>query len=122
MAQTGANDLVVSFACDAVRAGVPAGIIVSDRWFVVFRTMSRLVKEVGLTAIARLKTNSKWYYEYEGRMMNIKLIYKICRKRLEKTKWKLSINVNLFVKEKSRINERIPVKLVYISNRANFRE
>ena len=55
-------------------------------------------------------------------MMNIKTIYTICSKRRGKAKWKLSVNVNLLVKEKNKIIERIPVKLVYLPNRANTKE
>jgi len=55
-------------------------------------------------------------------MMNIKAIYKICSKRRGRAKWKLSVNVNLLVKEKNRIIERVPVRLVYILNRANTKE
>lgn len=122
MARTCANDLAVSFACDAVKAGIPASIITFDSWFAAPGMISRLIKETGLTVIARLKTNSKQYYEYEGKMMNIKTIYKICNKRRGKAKWKLSVNVYLLVKKNNRIIERIPVKLVYIPNRANTKE
>lgn len=122
MARTCANNLVVSFACDAVKAGIPASIIAFDSWFATPGTISQLVKKAGLTVIARLKTNSKQYYEYEGKMMNIKTIYTICSKRRGKAKWKLSVNVNLLVKENGRILERVPVRLVYIPNRANARE
>ena len=48
-------------------------------------------------------------------------IYIICRKHRGKAKWRLSVNVNLLVKENNRIIERIPVRLVYIPNRANAR-
>jgi len=81
MARTSANDLTVSFACDAVKAGIPASIIAFDSWFTVPHTISRLMKEAGLTVIARLKTNSKQYYEYDDKRMNIKTIYKVCSKR-----------------------------------------
>lgn len=122
MARTSMHDLTVKFACEAVKAGIPASIIAFDSWFAVPHTISRLMKEAKLTVIARLKTNSKQYYEYEGKMMNIKTIYAICRKRRGKAKWKLSVNVNLLVKEKNKIIERIPVKLVYLPNRANTKE
>ncbi len=122
MARTSANDLTVSFACDAVKAGIPASIIAFDSWFAVPHTISRLMKEAKLTVIARLKTNSKQYYEHDGKMMNIKTIYKTCSKRRGKAKWKLSVRVNLLVKEKDKIIERIPVKLVFLPNRANTKE
>lgn len=122
MARTSMNDLTVKFACDAVKAGIPANIIAFDSWFAVPHTISQLMKEAKLTVIARLKTNSKQYYEFDGRMMNIKTIYTICSKRRGKAKWKLSVNVNLLVKEKNKIIERIPVKLVYLPNRANTKE
>ena len=122
LARTSMNDLTVKFACDAVKAGIPASIICFDSWFAVPHTISRLMKEANLTVIARLKTNSKQYYEYEGKMMNIKTLYKIHRKRRGKAMWKLSLSVNLLVKDKNKVSERIPVKIVYLPNRANNKE
>ena len=103
-------------------SGIPASIIAFDSWFAVPHTISRLMKEAGLTVIARLKTNSKQYYEYDGNMINIKALYTMSRKRRGKAAWKLSVNVNLLVKDKNKIVERIPVKLVYLPNRANAKE
>ena len=122
LARTSMHDLTVKFACEAVKAGIPASIIAFDSWFTVPKTISRLMKEAKLTVIARLKTNSKQYYEYGGKMMNIKTLYTISKKRRGKSAWKLSVNVNLLVKEKNKIIERIPVKLVYLPNRANTKE
>ena len=121
-ARTSMNDLTVKFACDAVKTGIPASIITFDSWFSAPRTISRLMTEANLTVIARLKTNSKQYYEYNGKMINIKSLYAISRKRRGKAAWKLSVKVNLLVKEKNKIIERIPVKLVYLPNRANSKE
>ena len=122
LARTSMNDLTVRFACEAVKAGIPASIIAFDSWFAVPRTISRLMKEAELTVIARLKTNSKQHYEYNGKMINIKALYTMSSKRRGKAAWKLSVNVNLLVKEKNKIIERIPVKLVYLPNRANTKE
>lgn len=122
MARTSMNDLTVKFAKTAVNAGIPASIIAFDSWFAVPHTISRLKKETGLTVVTRLKTNSKQYYEYDGKMMNIKSIYSVCKKRRGKAAWKLSLKVNLLVKEKNKVIERIPVKIVYIPNRANTKE
>lgn len=74
LARTSMNDLTVKFACDAVKAGIPASIISFDSWFAVPQTISRLMKEAGLTVIARLKTNSKQYYEYNGKILSISLL------------------------------------------------
>lgn len=122
LARTSMNDLTVKFACEAVKAGIPASIIAFDSWFAVPHTISRLMKEAELTVIARLKTNSKQHYEYNGKMINIKALYTMSNKRRGKAAWKLSVNVNLLVKEKNKIIERIPVKLVYLPNRANTKE
>ena len=84
--------------------------------------ISHLTKEAKLTVIARLKTNSKQYYEYDGKMVNIKVLYAMSKKRRGKAAWKLSVHVNLLVKEKNKIIERIPVKLVDIPNRAKIKE
>ena len=59
MTRTSMNDLTVKFACETVKAGIPESIIA--------RIISRLSKEAGLTVIARLKTNSKQYYEFDGK-------------------------------------------------------
>lgn len=122
LARTSMNDLTVKFACDAVKAGIPASIIAFDSWFAVPRTISRLTNETGLTVIARLKTNSKQHYELDGKMMNIKAIYAASKKRRGKSAWKLSVKGNLLVKEQNKIIERIPVKLVYLPNRADTKE
>jgi hypothetical protein len=55
-------------------------------------------------------------------MMNIKTLYAVSKKRRGKAAWKLSLHVNLLVKENSKIIERIPVKIVYLPNRANKKE
>ena len=102
LARTSMNDLTVRFACEAVKAGIPASIIAFDSWFAVPRTISRLMKEAELTVIARLKTNSKQHYEYNGKMINIKALYTMSNKRRGKAAWKLSVNVNLLVKEKNK--------------------
>ena len=122
LARTSMNDLTVKFACEAIKSGIPASVIAFDSWFAVPHTISRLMKEAKLTVIARLKTNSKQYYEYGGKMMNIKTLYAISQKRRGKAAWKLSVNVNLLVKDQNKIIERIPVKLVYLPNRANKKE
>jgi len=80
------------------------------------------MKETKLTVIARLKTNSKQYYEYDGKMMNIKTIYNVCSKRRGKAKWKLNVKVNLLVKERNKTIEKIPVKHVSLANRANTKK
>ena len=122
LARTSMNDLTVRFACEAVKSGIPASIIAFDSWFAVPRTISRLMKEAKLTVIARLKTNSKQYYEYDGKMVNIKALYTMSKKRRGKAAWKLSVQVNFLVKDKNKIIERIPAKLVYLPNRANTRQ
>ena len=122
LARTSMNDLTVKFAREAVKAGIPASVIAFDSWFAVPQTISRLKKETGLTVVARLKTNSKQYYECNGIMVNIKTLYSACRKRGGKSPWKLRVFVNLLVKEQNKIIEKIPVKLVYLPNRANTKE
>ena len=122
LARKSMHDLTVKFACEAIKAGIPASIIAFDSWFAVPKTISRLMKEAKLTVIARLKTNSKQYYEHDGKMVNIKTLYTMSKKRRGKSAWKLSVNANLLVKEKNKIVERIPVKLVYLPNRANTKE
>ena len=122
LARTSMNGLAVKFACEAVKSGIPASIIAFDSWFAVPQTISRLMKQARLTVIARLKTNAKQYYEHDGKMINIKALYTMSKKRRGKSAWKLSVRVNLLVKEKNKIIERIPVKLVYLPNRANSKE
>jgi hypothetical protein len=122
LARTSMNGLAVKFACEAVKSGIPASIIAFDSWFAVPQTISRLMKQARLTVIARLKTNAKQYYEHDGKMINIKALYTMSKKRRGKSVWKLSVRVNLLVKEKNKIIERIPVKLVYLPNRANSKE
>ncbi len=54
--------------------------------------------------------------------MNIRIIYKVCSKRRDKEKWKLSVNANPLVRERNKIIGRIAVKLVFLPNRENTKE
>ena len=121
MARTKATELTVMFVKQAFAAGIKARTVLFDSRFAAPQVISGL-KKAGATVIARLKTNSKQYYEYDGRMMNIKVLCKSCNKRRGKSQWKLSVVVNLLVKKNGRILERIPVKLVFIPNRARRNE
>ena len=122
LARTSMNDLTVKFACEAVKSGIPASIIAFDSWFAVPKTISRMMKYAKLTVIAHLKTNLKQYREYDGKMINIKTLNTMSKRRRSKAAWKLSVRVNFLAKNKNKIIERIPVKLVYLPNRVNSKE
>ena len=64
-----------------------------------------------------IKKSGKVNYEYEGKMLNIKQIFSKNKKRRGRSKYLLSVLVNVITKENGRIIFSIPAKIVFVRNR-----
>ncbi len=64
-----------------------------------------------------IKKSGKVNYEYEGKMLNIKQIFSKNKKRRGRSKYLLSVLVNVITKENGRIVFSIPAKIVFVRNR-----
>ncbi len=75
-----------------------------------------LKKQEHLDTIAMLK-NSKAKFTYQGERLNVKETYSRNRKRRGRSRYLLSVSVDV-----EKDGESIPVKLVYVRNKGNRRD
>lgn len=75
----------------------------------------------GMDCIAMVKKSSKVHYRYNGEMKNIKQIFNSGRKRRGRSRYLLSITVDVAVKENGT-EETLPAKIVCIRNRNNRKD
>ena len=95
---------------EALKAGHHADYVFFDTWF-ANQSQRIAVKDLGLDAITMIKKSSRIRYEYEGKMLDIKKIFGICRKRRGRSKYLLSVNVMVGKEQK------IPAKIVCVRNK-----
>ncbi len=110
LAQSKGTVVMLELLKEALKAGHHADYVLFDTWFA---NPSQLVavKDLGLDAIAMIKKSSRIRYEYEGKMLDIKKIFGICRKRRGRSKYLLSVNVMVGKEQK------IPAKIVCVRNK-----
>lgn len=117
-----APDLLLRMLKDARKAGHRANYVLFDSWFATPKGITAIKKELSLNVLAMLKKSSKVYYEYLDEQYDLKRIYAMNRKRPGRSKYLLSVEVNLIQKEKGHIVSRIPVRIVFVRNRANRKD
>ena len=121
-AQQKAPDIILDMLKKAVHAGHIAKYVLFDSWFATPKGITAIRKELSLDVIAMLKKSSKVFYEYRGEQMDIKKIYSMNRKRPGKSKYLLSVQVNLIQKQKGKIISRIPARIVYVRNKSDRKD
>ena len=97
----------------ALNAGHQAKYVLFDTWFSNPKDIIRIHEECNLDTIAMIKKSSKVNYEFEGKKKNIKQIFAGCKKRRGRSKYLLSVDVNIFVKN----GASLPAKIVCVRNR-----
>ena len=100
----------------AKNAAIPAQYPLFDSWFSSPSTLYA-VKAVGYDVIGMVKKTPKMFFRYNGEDMSLISIYNKNRKRRGKSKYLLSVIVDV-VKD----NEIIPAKVVYVRNRNKRKE
>ena len=115
LARTKGTKAMLELIKEAVKAGYKADYVLFDSWF---SSPAQLldVKNLGFYCIAMVKKNDT-KYEYDGRDLNIKEIFKASPKRRGRSKYLLSVNVNVGNEE-----QKIPAKIVYVRNRNNSKD
>jgi hypothetical protein len=108
-----ATDVMLDMMKTAIKAGHSAKYVLFDTWFSNPKDIIRIHTECGLNTIAMIKKSSKVFYEYEGKRMNIKQIFGMCKKRRGRSKYLLSVNVNISLKN----GQSLPAKIVCVRNR-----
>ena len=87
-----------------------------DSWFSAPKTVIALKKQKHLDTIAMLK-KSKTKYACSGEKLNVKAIYSRNRKRRGRSRYLLSVSVDI-----CKYGETVPAKLVYVRNKNRRKE
>ena len=117
-----APELILKMLSQAVAAGHTAKYVLFDSWFATPKGIMDIKNRLGMDVIAMVKKSGKVYYEYDGVQHDVKEIFSHCKKRRGRSKYLLSVEVNLLQKKNGKILERMPAKLVYVRNKANKKD
>ena len=117
-----APDLILMMLSQAVAAGHKAKYVLFDTWFATPKGIMDIKRSQGMDVIAMVKKSGKIYYEYNGNQLDVKEIFSRCKKRRGRSKYLLSVEVNLLQKKNGKILERMPAKLVYVRNKARKKD
>lgn len=110
-----ANDVMVEMLKTAIKAGHTAKYVLFDTWFASPRDIVRVHNDCGLNVIAMIKKCSQIKYEFEGKRLDVKQIFAMCKKQPGTSKCLLSVNVNIAPKGMPSI----PAKIVCVRSKNN---
>ena len=111
LAQLKATDVVPTLISLAQDAGIRAKYVLFDSWFTSPK-MVFAMKERNLDTVAMVKKSDNFLFRFNGEMLSDKAIYKCSRKRRGRSKYLLSVEVDVCSGKKA-----IPAKLVFVRNR-----
>ena len=112
-----ATDVMIDMVKQAQKCGHHAKYILFDSWFSCPCIVTVLKKECHLDTIAMVKKNQNIRYSYNGEMLDIKTIYKRCKKRPGRSKYLLSVNVDVVSINENGCKVTVPAKIVCVRNR-----
>lgn len=115
------TDVMVEMLKYAISLGHKAKYVLFDTWFANPVNIMQIKNECNLDVICMLK-KSKTYYEFEGQKLNVKEIFKKNKKRPGRSKYLLSVEVNLLKNHNGKTVSRMPARIVYVRNRNNRKE
>ena len=111
-----ATDVMVELIHSARSAGITARYVLFDSWFSAPKTMIALKNQEHLDTIAMVK-KSKTKYLYNSGKLNVKEIYSRNKKRRGRSRYLLSVFVDV-----GKDGESIPARLVYVRNKGNRKD
>ena len=114
-ARIGKPPLVLSMLEAVKGTAAQAKYVLFDSWFSNPSAILS-IRDIGYHVVARLKNHENYRYEYMGENLSISKIYKANRKRRGKSRYLLSVAVNV---RHSDFNHVIPAKIVYVRDRGN---
>ena len=100
----------------AKTVAIPARYVLFDSWFSSPSTL-HAVKEIGYDVIGMVKKTPKMFFRYNNEDMSLITIYNKNKKRRGRSKYLLSVMVEVVKDEKI-----IPAKVVYVRNRNKRKE
>ena len=110
LAQAKATHAALRLMSLARRIGYKAKYVLFDSWFCSPRMILAL-KRMGLDSVAMAKKTSKVFYQYHGKWMSDVAIYAQCKKRRGRSKYLLSVIVQVGQ------DNGVPAKMVFVRNR-----
>lgn len=113
---TKGTDAMIELIKEAKKAKLPADYVLFDSWFSSPKTLLT-IKNLGYDVIAMLKKSGKMKFDYNGEMKSVKEIYRMNHKRRGRSKYLLSVAVNV-----TRDGKSIPARLVYVKNRSSRKD
>lgn len=100
----------------AKSTSIPAKYVLFDSWFTSPSTIHD-VKGIGYDVIGLVKKTPKMFFRYNDNDMTLPEIYKQNKKRRGKSRYLLSVMVDVI-----KDGESIPAKVVYVRNKNNRKE
>ena len=100
----------------AKKATIPAKYVLFDSWFSSPSTL-HAVKRMDFDVIGMVKKSPKMFFRYDGEDMSLISIYNKNKKRRGKSKYLLSVMVDVV-----KAGDIIPAKVVYVRNRNKRKE
>lgn len=95
---------------------IPADYILFDSWFALPKTLIT-VQKLGYDVIAMIKRSEKMTFLYKDKKRSLKEIYTMNRKRRGRSKYLLSVVVDV-----EKDGTIIPAKVVYVRNCSNRKD
>ena len=116
LSMTKGTEAMLELLKAAKTAQIPAEYVLFDSWFSSPKSL-HAVKETGYDVIGMIKKTPKMYFQYGGDSIPLTEIYKRNKKRCGRSKYLLSVNVDVVKDEES-----IPAKVVYVRNKNNRKD
>ena len=116
LAKTKGTKVMIELIKRALSVGFKADYVLFDTWFSAPAQLID-IKALGLDAIAMIKKSSKIRYLYDGKKLSINKIFGICKKRRGRSKYLLSVNVEI-----EKDGTLIPARIVCVRNRNNKKD
>jgi len=92
--------------------------VLFDSWFSAPKALLD-IKALGYDVVARLKNHENYRYMYNGECLSISKIYKMSKKRRGKSRYLLSVSVQV---RHNGYEESVPAKIVFVRNKNNRKE
>jgi hypothetical protein len=109
-------ELVLDMLKSIKGTAAQAKYVLFDSWFSSIPLMMS-IKNLGFHVVARLKNNENFRYKFQGETLSLNKIFAKCRKRPGKSRYLLSVLVELAHKDFRDI--AVPAKIVFVRDRAN---
>lgn len=117
-----ATDVMMRMLKNAQRSGHHAKYVLFDSWFSSPKIITQIKNDCQLDTIAMIKKSAKIKYMFEGELKNIKQIFAACKKRRGRSKYLLSVDVEIVSTNENGETSSTPAKIVCVRNRSNRKD